>query len=168
MRLRKILPALNVIRSTKESLIYELTWEVSIQKKPHTSANSVKSLSIIPIPLHLTSEFILTRMWEIKSNFFGSILETSAQELKFGNVQKTCPGTFGKQISGSLSKNVQNMATTTQLIQKYKTIQKSTSSVPTVLYLKLRLFLTDSDRMCDSDILTIYSYANLAQASLRA
>ena len=60
------------------------------------------------------------------------------------------------------------MATTTQLIQKYKTIQKSTSSVPTVLYLKLRLFLTDSDRMCDSDILTIYSYAKLAQASLRA
>ena len=60
------------------------------------------------------------------------------------------------------------MATTTQLIQKYKTIQKSTSSVPTVLYLKLRLFLTNSDRMCDSDILTIYSYAKLAQASLRA
>ena len=70
MRLRKILPALNVIRSTKESLIYELTWEVSIQKKPHTSANSVKSLSIIPIPLHLTSEFILARMWEIKSIFW--------------------------------------------------------------------------------------------------
>ena len=60
------------------------------------------------------------------------------------------------------------MATTTQLIQKYKTIQKSTSSVPTVLYLKLRLFLTDSDRMCDSDILTIYPCAKLAQASLTA
>ena len=84
----------------------------------------------------------------------GAFLETSAQELKFRNVQKTCQGTFGKKISGSLNKNVQNMATTTQLIQKYKTIQKSTSSVPTVLYLKLRLFLTDSDRMCDSDIHT--------------
>ena len=168
MRLRKILPALNVIRSTKESLIYELTWEVSIQKKPHTSANSVKSLSIIPIPLHLTSEFILTRMWEIKSNFFGSIFGNLFTGTEIRKCSEDLSRNIWKKISGSLSKNFQNMATTTQLIQKYKTIQKSTSSVPTVLYLKLRLFLTDSDRMCDSDILTIYSYANLAQASLRA
>ena len=168
MRLRKILPALNVIRSTKESLIYELTWEVSIQKKPHTSANSVKSLSIIPIPLHLTSEFILARMWEIKSNFFGSIFGNLCTGTEIRKCSDDLSRNIWKKISGSLSKNVQNMATTTQLIQKYKTIQKSTSSVPTVLYLKLRLFLTDSDRMCDSDILTIYSYAKLAQASLRA